>query len=185
MKLQTSDTIIVITGKDKGKTGKILRVLPDTERVIVEGVNMRTRHIRKTPQRPGQIIRYEASIHISNVMLLDLKTKKRARIGYQINDGKKVRISKRSGEVIERGARGAKIMKKEKTTKEKEMLKAPTKKPFWKRLGFGADALEEADAEEPSHTEAAHSGRSRSTKEDHSVPSDGRLQSSRSHGRGS
>lgn len=174
MKVYTGDTIVVITGKDKGKTGKILRVLREPARVVVEGVNMRTRHVRKTPQRPGQIVRYEASIHVSNVMLVDPTSKKRTRIGYQLKDGKKLRVSKRSGNVIEKGAkgtRGAKVAKEEKTAKEKDFPKAPAKKPFWKRLGFGADALEEAEVHEES--------------KDHSVPSEGRLQSSRSHGRGS
>lgn len=170
MRVCTGDTIVVITGKDKGKTGKILRVLKEPARVVVEGVNMRTRHMRKTRERPGQIVRYEASIHVSNVMLLDPKTKKPTRVGYQLKDGKKFRVSKRSGDVIEQGV---KEVKGGKGTKEKEAPKAPTKKPFWKRLGFGADALEEIEA---------HEGL---PKEDHSVPSDSRLQSSRSHGRGS
>lgn len=168
MKIHTSDSVVIITGKDKGKTGKILRVLSDQGRVVVEGVNMRTRHIRKTRERPGQIVRYEASIHVSNVMLLDPKTKKRTRIGYQLKDGKKLRVSKRSGDVIEKGAKARRDTKETKAAKEVQVPKAPTKKPFWKRLGFGADALEEA-----------------STHEDQSVPSESRLQSSRSHGRGS
>lgn len=174
MKLHTGDTVVVITGKDKGKTGKILRVLSEQGRLVVEGVNMRTRHVRKTRERPGQIIRYEASFHVSNVMLLDSKTKKPARVGYQIKDGKKIRISKRSGDTIEKGVKrtkGAKVIKEEKGATEKDVPKAPTKRPFWKRLGFGADALEEAEVHP--------------TSEDHSVPGDARLQSSRSHGRGS
>lgn len=190
MKLHANDVVVIITGKDKGKTGKILRVLPENGRFVVEGVNMRTRHIRKTPQRPGQIIRYEAGIHTSNVMLVDSKTKKRTRIGYAIRDGKKFRVSKRSGEVLEmkRGAKSTKEIKPQQAGEAGEAgeaKKLPIKKPFWKRLGFGADALEESETHEASHTEASHSGRSRSTHEDHSVPSDGRLQSPRAHGRGS
>jgi len=165
MRLHTSDTVVVITGKDKGKTGKILRVLRAQERVVVEGVNMRTRHVRKTPQKPGQIIRYEASIHMSNVMFLDSKSKKRSRIGYQLQDGKKLRMSKRSRTAIT----ASKTSKVETVSKDKKEV--PPKKPFWKKLGFGADALEEAEEHEES--------------KDHSVPSDSRLQSSRSHGRGS
>ncbi|MBI3336604.1 50S ribosomal protein L24 [Candidatus Peregrinibacteria bacterium] len=175
MKVYTGDTIVVITGKDKGKTGKILRVLPERERVVIEGVNMRTRHVRKTPQRPGQIVRYEASIHVSNVMLLDPTSKKRTRIGFEMKNGKKTRIAKKSGTILAVSAPSkasvASQKKKETSVKTNEAQATPSKKPFWKRLGLGADALEEAEGHEES--------------KDHSVPSEGRLQSSRSHGRGS
>ncbi|MEK7137776.1 MAG: 50S ribosomal protein L24, partial [Patescibacteria group bacterium] len=88
MKLHAGDTVVVISGKDKGKTGRIMRVLLLEDRVIVAGVNMRTRHLKKTPQTPGRKVQYEASIHASNVALLDSKLKKPTRIGYRLtSDG--------------------------------------------------------------------------------------------------
>ncbi len=68
MKIHAGDIVVVISGKDKGKTGRVLRILQGKDRLVVAGVNMRTRHVRKTPQRPGQRIRYEAGIHVSNVI---------------------------------------------------------------------------------------------------------------------
>jgi large subunit ribosomal protein L24 len=182
MKLRTGDNVVVITGKDKGKTGKILRVLSHKNHVVVESVNMRTKHIRKTSQNAGQKIRYEASLDASNVMFVDLKTKKWTRLGFRIKDDKKVRVCKKSGEVIQSGNEGKEEKKKEKKTsdqnidkgKAKGTTKHPTKKPFWHRLGLGADALAEIEEKEPSHM-----------REDHSVPEDGKLQSPRSHQRGS
>jgi large subunit ribosomal protein L24 len=100
MKLHTGDIVVITAGKDKGKTGRILRVLMEKNRVVVAGANMRTRHIKKTPQSPGRVVRYEAAIHASNVMLIDSKTKKRTRIGYRTSDGKRERFAKKSGEAI-------------------------------------------------------------------------------------
>lgn len=100
MKIHTGDTVVIITGKDKGKTGRVLRVLQNQNRVVITGANMRTRHIKKTPQSPGKVLRYEASLHASNVMLLDPKTKKRTRVGRRTVDGVKARYAKRSGEKI-------------------------------------------------------------------------------------
>ena len=82
MKLRTGDNIVVIAGKNKGKTGKILRVLKKRDRVVVEGVNKVKRHLPKRNNQPGQIVEFEAPLHISNVMLVDPKTKKRTRLGY-------------------------------------------------------------------------------------------------------
>src|SRR3989344_2485705 len=174
MKIRNGDTVVIITGKDKGRTGKVLRVLPLKTRVVVEGVNMRTRHIPKTPQRAGQKIRYEASLHVSNVMLVDPKTKKRTRIGFVVENGVKKRIARRSGETLV-GTRTrktaaskavTKVKEKEASLKKKEenaevpVQAIPKKKPFWKRLGFGADALRDEKSEsEPTHMQ-----------EDHSVP---------------
>jgi large subunit ribosomal protein L24 len=104
MKLHAGDTVVVISGKDKGKTGRIMRVLLLEDRVIVAGVNMRTRHLKKTPQTPGRKVQYEASIHASNVALLDPKLKKPTRIGYRLtSDGKKERFAKRSKESLVSG----------------------------------------------------------------------------------
>lgn len=142
MRIHTGDTVLITSGKDKGKTGEVLRVLHGKNRAVVAGINMRTKHIRKTPQRAGQIIRYEAGISVSNVMLLDPKTKKPTRIGYLFENGKKIRVAKVSGQVLEE--RGEKKVKEVKEVKEaKEVPAMPVKKPFWQKLGFGADIQEE------------------------------------------
>jgi large subunit ribosomal protein L24 len=75
MKFHTGDNVVVIAGKDKGKTGRILRVLSSTNRLVVAGINMRTKHMKKSQQSPGRKVSYEASLNASNVMLLDPKTK--------------------------------------------------------------------------------------------------------------
>lgn len=137
MKIHVGDVVTVITGKDKGKQGTVSRVLPTKSRVVVEGINMRIRHIKKTAQQAGQRVSYEASIHVSNVMILDPKSKKPTRIGYKVDPktGNKSRIAKASGEVITKA-----VTKAEKpATKgvaKKDGAKADTKQPFWKR---GAD----------------------------------------------
>lgn len=113
MKLHTGDSVVIITGKDRGKTGRILRVLPEKSRVVVTGLNMRTRHMRKTAQAPGRIVRYEASIHASNVMAVDPKTKKRTRIGYKEHDGKWERVAKKSGELLVSGRKLRKMLEED------------------------------------------------------------------------
>lgn len=120
MKLHTGDLVVIIAGKDKGKTGRILRMLPEKNRIVVAGVNMRTRHIKKTPQAPGRVVRYEAALSVSNVMIVDPKTKKRSRIGFSIKDGKKERIAKNSGEELLSGKKLKKLVEteEEKTTKK-------------------------------------------------------------------
>ena len=113
MKLHTGDHVVIISGKDKGKTGSILRVLASNGRIVVGGINMRTRHMKATPQRAGQKIQYEASIDISNVMLVDPKTKKRTRIGITTNEkGQKRRVAKASGEELPIKKAGATTTKK-------------------------------------------------------------------------
>lgn len=137
MKIHTGDTVLVITGKDKGKQGQVVRVFQDNNRVVVEGLNMRVRHIKKTAQEAGQRISFAASLHVSNVMVLDPKTKKPTRIGYKIDEkGKKQRVARVSGEVIAKTA----VTKAEKTKKAAsagEKSAAP-KKGFWKKGGEGA-----------------------------------------------
>lgn len=97
MKLKVGDPVVVITGKNKGKTGKIIRVQEKQNRVVIEDVNKVKRHVRKTSQRPGQVLEFEAPIHASNVMIVDPKSKKRVRVGYNVDSkGKKVRIAKQS-----------------------------------------------------------------------------------------
>ena len=101
MRIKKGDTVEVISGKDKGKKGKVVRTLPKLDRVVVEGVNIVTKHEKpKGPQNPGGINKVEAQIHVSNVMYYDTKTNKRSRIGYKVENGKKVRVLKSSGATI-------------------------------------------------------------------------------------
>mgnify|MGYP002624721480 CR=1 FL=1 len=103
MNFKKGDKVNVIAGKDKGKSGKILRVLRQSDRVVVEGINMVKKHQKPTANnQTGGIVEIEHPIHISNVMMADPKTGKSTRIGHEINkDGKKVRISKKSNEKID------------------------------------------------------------------------------------
>lgn len=101
MKLKKGDTVIVLSGKDKGKTGTIAQVFPETNRVIVEGVGMIKRHIKKSMRgQSGRIVEREASVDASNVAFLDPKEKKATRIGRQVVDGKIVRVAKKSGTTL-------------------------------------------------------------------------------------
>jgi large subunit ribosomal protein L24 len=103
--IRKNDTVVVRVGRDKGKRGRVLRVLPDKSRLFVEGVNLVKRHTRPNPQKniKGGIVEREASIHVSNVMLVDPDTNEPTRIGYRfLSDGHKVRIGRRSGEVVDK-----------------------------------------------------------------------------------
>lgn len=101
MKIKKGDMVVVISGKERNKTGKVIRVLRKTDRVTVEGLNKVVRHMRKTKTQAGQKVSFEAPIHISNVMVLDPKTKKGTRIGYKVTkEGKKERIAKKSNSVL-------------------------------------------------------------------------------------
>ena len=99
--IKKGDTVYVNAGNDKGKTGKVLEVLRDKDRVIVEGVNMIKRHTKPNSQHPqGAIVEREAAIHISNVQLMD-STGKPVKVGYKFDeDGKKIRVARKSGEEI-------------------------------------------------------------------------------------
>lgn len=100
MNFKVGDKVVVIAGKDKGKEGKIIKTLKNDNKVVVEGINMVTKHVKPSAQNEnGGIIKVEAPIHASNVMILDPKTKKRTRIAHEIDEnGKKHRISVRSKE---------------------------------------------------------------------------------------
>ena len=101
-RLRKGDDVVVISGRDKGKTGSILRVIPSEDRVIVDGINMVKRHTRPSQAQPGGIVDKEAPIHISNVALADPKGGSATRVGYRfLEDGRKVRFAKQSGEVID------------------------------------------------------------------------------------
>jgi len=101
LRIRKDDQVVVIAGKDKGKQGKVIRILPQEERAIVEGVNIVKKARKKTQQQAGAFLEVERPIHISNIMLMDKKTGKPTRIGARLlKDGSKVRISKKSGEVI-------------------------------------------------------------------------------------
>lgn len=98
MKIHKGDTVQVIAGKDKGKTGKVLRSLPTTLQLIVDGVHIRKKHQRAQKKgQKGQVIDKTHPIHVSNVMLIDPKTNKPTRLKVKVKDGKKVRISQKSG----------------------------------------------------------------------------------------
>ena len=102
MHFKTGDKVVVISGKDKGKEGKIIKVLRNENRVVVEGVNVVKKHVKGNGQQAGSITEVEAAIHASNVMIIDPKTKKPTRIGHQINkDGKKIRVSKKSNSSLD------------------------------------------------------------------------------------
>ncbi|MGB0573146.1 MAG: 50S ribosomal protein L24 [Alphaproteobacteria bacterium] len=102
MRVKRGDQVVVVTGRDKGKTGEVLRVDRERNRVLVQGVNMAKHHQRPTQTSPGGINEFEASIHVSNVALIDPDTRKPTRVGYKtLDDGRKVRFAKRSGEIID------------------------------------------------------------------------------------
>jgi len=102
MKIRKGDKVVVITGKDKGKQGEVVQMIPSENRAVVRGVNVAKRHTRQTASQEGGIIAKEMPIHVSNLALRDPKDGKPTRVGYKmLADGKKVRIAKRSGEVID------------------------------------------------------------------------------------
>ncbi|MCJ7597030.1 MAG: 50S ribosomal protein L24 [Methyloceanibacter sp.] len=101
-KIKKGDHVVVITGKDKGKKGEVLKMIPAENRAVVSGVAMVRRHQKQTAAQEGGIIAKEAAIHISNLALEDPKDGKPSRVGYKfLKDGRKVRFAKRSGEVID------------------------------------------------------------------------------------
>lgn len=157
MKIRTGDLVLIMSGKDKGKQGTVLRVLASKNHVVVDGINMRTRHIKKTVQAAGQRIQYEASLDASKVMIVDAKTKKPSRIGFRFDakTGRKNRIAKASGDVIVKTAKA--VAKKTAGTQKdpasaqpasetgkpaNEAAKPAGRQAFWKRSATakGGDA---------------------------------------------
>ncbi len=101
LRIKKDDLVKVITGKDKGKTGKIMKVFPEEQRALVERINLVKKARRRTQQQQGGIVDIEAPIHLSNIMLIDKKTSQPTRFGRSIlKDGSKVRLAKKGGEVI-------------------------------------------------------------------------------------
>ena len=102
LKVKKGDKVVVLTGRDKGKTGAVLKAFPRDNKVIVQGVNMIKRHTKPSTTQQGGIIQREAKIHISNIAHIDPKDNKPTRVGFKLlEDGTKVRISRRTGEVID------------------------------------------------------------------------------------
>jgi len=165
---------------------------------VVTDINMRTRHMKANPNRPGEIIKYEASISASNVMLVDPKTKKRSRIGFKTEKGKKFRIFKQSGEeikkttiakkkdanaadkaadkAVEKATEKVDAKKKETTAIKDAPAKTDKKSPFWKKMGFGAEEMSSASADVDAGSHMT---------EDHSVPDQVERSSGRTSQRGS
>ncbi len=102
MRIKKGDTVQVLTGKDKGKKGKVMSILSKSQKIVVEKVNIITKHIKKTQQRAGERIQTEGPIHASNVMVLCPETKKPTKVKYEVpKSGKKYRISARSGKTLD------------------------------------------------------------------------------------
>ena len=102
LRIKKGDEVVVVTGRDKGKKGSVLKVFPKDRRVLVQGVNMVKRHTQPTSAGPGGIVEKEAWLHVSNVAYADPKSGQPTRVGYRrLDDGRKVRFAKRSGEVID------------------------------------------------------------------------------------
>ena len=101
LKIKKGDKVVVITGRDKGKTGEVLKVFREENRLLVQGIHMVKRHQRQTMQVQGGIIEKEATIHVSNVAHIDPKTQKPTRVGYRMDGERKIRVARRSGEAID------------------------------------------------------------------------------------
>jgi large subunit ribosomal protein L24 len=101
LKVKKGDKIVVLTGKDKGKTGEIKKVMPSDNKVIVQGINVQTKHRKPSQTGPGGLDKIEMPIHVSNVAVVDPKTSKATRVSYKTVGDRKVRVARRSGEVID------------------------------------------------------------------------------------
>lgn len=99
-KIRKGDSVVVLAGKDKGRTGEVIKVMPKDDQAVVRGINLVKRHQRQTQTQESGIISKEAPIHLSNLAIADPKDGKPTRVGFRIEDGKKVRVAKRSGALI-------------------------------------------------------------------------------------
>ena len=102
MKIKKGDNVVVISGRDKGKSGEVLRVFPTESRLVVQGVHIARRHTRPSMGNPGGIVEKELTIHVSNVAHIDPSSGRPTRVGYKTVDGRKVRFARRSGEVLDK-----------------------------------------------------------------------------------
>ena len=102
LKIKKGDQVIVLSGDDKGKTGEVVKAMPTEGKVVVQGVNLVKRHTKPSQTTPGGIVTKEAPISVSNVAIVDPKSNKASKIGYKEVDGKKVRVARKSGEVIDK-----------------------------------------------------------------------------------
>jgi large subunit ribosomal protein L24 len=101
-RIRKGDKVVVLTGKDKGRSGEVIKVMPSEDRAVVRGINMVTRHQRQSATQEGGLVRKEAPIHLSNIAVADPDSGKPTRIGFKhLEDGRKVRFAKRSGETID------------------------------------------------------------------------------------
>ena len=101
MRIKKGDTVVVLAGKDKGKQGTVLKAMPKEDKVIVEGVNIQTKHQKQTRTEKAEIKHVEGPIDVSNVALYDPKSKEIIKIGYEVRDGRKVRINRKTKSVID------------------------------------------------------------------------------------
>ena len=101
MQIKKDDTVVVISGKDKGKTGVVLRTIPKKNQVVVEGVNMVTKHAKATRTSAAEIKHFEGPIDVSNVMFYDSEAKQGVRLGHKVEDGEKLRVSRKTGNVVD------------------------------------------------------------------------------------
>jgi len=102
MKIKKGDKVVVLTGKNKGASGEVMKVIPETARVVVQGVNTATRHKKPSQVSAGGMEKVDMPLHVSNVALADPKSGDASRVGYKVlKDGKKVRVAKKSGETVE------------------------------------------------------------------------------------
>ena len=126
-RIRKDDMVEVLAGNDRGKRGRVLRVIPDKNRIVVQGVNLRWKHMRKSQQMPqGGRMRREMPLHVSNVMLFDEGAQLRSRVGYKVEDGKKVRVLRKTGAVL--GAAPPAEKAKKTTKKKAAKKKAESKK---------------------------------------------------------
>ena len=101
-RIKKNDSVMIIAGKERGKIGKVIRIQPQQERAVVERLNMVKRHVKpRGPQDPGGILEKEAAIHLSNLMLVDPQDGRPTRVGFKVVDGRKMRVSRRTGNVLD------------------------------------------------------------------------------------